>query len=783
MEGNYLARILAIFAIIVGSAWVLTPTFLADTRAELSEKASSVSAPTTPQGVDLDVRITGAKAGDQAVIEDRLKFMGVPVARVEDEGTAFTVYLDLGGRTEDIDRATKGKGALRLFSPIALGLDTDALQEALAAGQDAEVRQAVRDAILNGDLSTATPLDIVPERSWSGRGAYLNLPEGAPSVVLVELDGKVVGSAGLSTDENGLLFVSITETPADAKVQARVIGTGTLSGDLTSDYTDEVAVVEEEAVEETPETQAVWWNEFLPQTKLNLGLDLQGGIDFTLYVDTKAAVQSRVARDRAMLLDKAEQEGVAFQARRDRTQPAMFVRLEGGGDVFEFGGSFVADYLNEGIVTDDDGTEWALLRLNEEVEKEIANSAVDQVLETLRKRVDSTGVKEPSIVKKGAGQINIQLPGVVDVQEAVDAIGTRAVLEFRMVDEEFPDSELERLLRDAQAGLPADQFKNDLFVNEWLWSTGRLSENNIIMWLYDEIAPGELARGAAIALKNKVLLTGGDVNNAGVRMDQYQQAYVALSFKPVGSKIFCDVTTENVNKRFAIILDDQIRSAPVIKSAICGGTASIEMGMSADARKDAENLSLVLRSGSLTAPVNIGEMRTVGATLGADAIQAGVWGAAVGGFLTLSFMGLWYRRSGVIADFALVVNVLLVFAILATFGATLTLPGFAGIALTIGMAVDANIIIYERIREELRLGVKARKAVEVGYSKGVVAIIDANITTAIAGIVLYSYGTGPIKGFAVTLLIGIFTTLVTALFVTRTLMELSTRNSNAELKI
>jgi preprotein translocase subunit SecD len=268
-----------------------------------------------------------------------------------------------------------------------------------------------------------------------------------------------------------------------------------------------------------------------------------------------------------------------------------------------------------------------------------------------------------------------------------------------------------------------------------------------------------------------------------VNWDQQQQPYVALGFKSRGAQVFCQVTTDNVGKRFAIILDEEIRSTPVIRDRICGGNASIEMGASMNALQDANTLSLVLRTGSLNAPVSVGEVRVMGATLGRDAIRQGTVAAIIGACLVFIYMALWYRLSGIIANIALGMNVLVMMAILAMFGATLTLPGIAGIALTVGMAVDANIIIYERIREELRLGVHARKAVDAGFEKAFSAIMDSNITTAIAGVVLYSYGTGPIKGFAVAMNIGIVTTLITALFVSRTLMELITRSSQARLSI
>lgn len=356
------------------------------------------------------------------------------------------------------------------------------------------------------------------------------------------------------------------------------------------------------------------------------------------------------------------------------------------------------------------------------------------------------------------------------------------------------------MLLAAKDALPPEQFQHDPSLNEWLWRTGRLSEDRLILWEYGswttawdpEIREGrvvlegparEHVRNSPYVLQEKVVLTGGDVNNAGVGFDNNNLPYVSLEFKPQGARVFCTITTENVQKRFAIVLDGEVKSAPNIRERICGGRASIEMGGAVDPLGEAETLALVLRTGSLNAPVSVAEIRTVGASLGEDAIRAGVLATLIGSSLVILFMAFWYNVSGLLADAALIVNVFVQLATLALFGATLTLPGIAGIALTIGMAVDANIIIFERIREELALGQHARKAVEAGYEKAFSAIMDGNITTAIAGVVLFSYGTGPIKGFAVTLLVGIGTTLLTALFVSRTFLELMTRNSASRLRI
>ncbi len=522
-----------------------------------------------------------------------------------------------------------------------------------------------------------------------------------------------------------------------------------------------------------------WIQGLLLDTGMKLGLDLQGGIDLTLQVGLDDAVLIQSARDITHFKKQAAKEGLAIlSVWRDQDEPIVRVETdETLGDLQTYVRRGLPDY----VYYESEGTVHAF-EMTDIRQEAVKDRAVEQVLETLRKRVDETGVKEPSIVRKGGGRINVQLPGEDDVEAAIAALGGRAVLEFLMVDEDFDESVLERILQAGKDALPEDQYNDDKMLNAWLWKTKRLADDRLVMWEYRHTTDGE-ERTVPYALESEVVLDGNDVNDASVTWDQNQQTFVALEFKPTGAQDFCDITRENVGKRFAIVLDEKVTSAPNIKESICGGAARIDMGMAEDPAREAQTLALVLRTGSLDAPVEVGGVSAVGATLGKDSIRKGSTAAIFGGSIVLLFMFMWYRRTGLMAGIALVLNVLLVMAALALFGATLTLPGIAGIALTVGMAVDANIIIFERIREELKLGVHARKAVDVGFEKGLVAVLDANVTTAIAGVVLFSYGTGPIKGFAVTLLIGIVTTLVTALFVTRTLMDVATRSSTAPLRI
>lgn len=540
--------------------------------------------------------------------------------------------------------------------------------------------------------------------------------------------------------------------------------------------------------EEKVEAEVTGWRSHLPDTRIVLGIDLQGGVDLTLVVETNEAVLSSVSRDVSSMKDAAERDGVAITAvRRVRGEPSL--EIDGGATELEALSDFVSKRFGNyayASSAEDGGVTWHRYTLRDEEIAQISDQAVNQALETLRSRVDATGVKEPSIQRKGDNSINVQLPGRVNLQDAVAALGTTAVLEFMLVDEDFDAAELERGLQAAKEALSPEDYLDDEVLNDWLVETHRIGRENRVMWEYSKNAKDPKApevRSQPYVLKDEVILTGDDVNDAQVSMDQYNTPYTALEFKPRGAQIFGEVTGENINKRFAIVLDKKVRSAPVIRDRIAGGRASIEMGAGNvnEALRESQTLSLVLRTGALPAPVTLAEVRTIGASLGQDAIEGGVKAALIGAILVVLLMTVYYKRAGVVADVALAINVLFIIALLALVGATLTLPGIAGIALTVGMAVDANIIIYERIREEVRLGKGARAAVDAGFENALSAIIDGNITTAIAGVVLYSYGSGPIKGFAVTLLIGITTTLFTAVYVSRTLMVSWVRRANDSL--
>ena len=376
-----------------------------------------------------------------------------------------------------------------------------------------------------------------------------------------------------------------------------------------------------------------------------------------------------------------------------------------------------------------------ILSLSKEELRSLRDYAVDQSLETIRNRIDQLGVSEPTIVRQGQQDILVQLPGIQDPERAKAIIGKTALLEFKLVDD---NANIEEATR---SGAPPGR--------EILYGLGA--------------GPG--SEKAAYAVESRTLMTGEYIVDARVRpATQMEGPYVELILNSRGARLFEEITAANVKRRLAIVLDGRVYSAPVIQERIGGGRASITGSF---AIKDARDLAIILRAGALPAPVEVVEERTVGPSLGRDSIEQGIRSFAVGAAFVVIFISLYYKGAGLVAIGALVFNVFFMMAVLVGFGAVLTLPGIAGIVLTVGMAVDANVLINERIREELRAGRAARAAVEGGYQNALPAILDSNITTFLSGAILFQFGTGPIKGFAVTLCVGILTTVLTAVFLTR----------------
>lgn len=486
-------------------------------------------------------------------------------------------------------------------------------------------------------------------------------------------------------------------------------------------------------------SEATLW----PKKKINMGLDLQGGMHLVLEVDVDKAVASTVERTaddlRRML--------------RKKRIPHDNYAVRGFGIVFDIPDPNAEDELNEllneefqGLVMEKKQLSKSaveiLLSLPDSELSRIKKNAVDQALETIRNRIDQFGVNEPDIRNQGERRILIQLPGITDTQRAKDLIGKTALLEFKLVDE----------MHDLNAALE-----------------GSVPPGSEI--LYKEEKNPDTMRISKIPflVKKRASLTGEYLRDARVQFDaQYNEPYVSIELDNRGARIFEKVTADNVNNRLAIVLDNKVHSAPVINERIPGGQARITGRFTTD---EAHDLAIVLRAGALPAPVNILEERTVGPSLGTDSIKKGLISMCFGGILVVLFMVIYYKGAGLIANLALILNIILIGGGLAAFGATLTLPGIAGIILTIGMAVDANVIIFERIREELLIGKTPHAAMDAGYDRATLTVLDANVTTLIAALVLFQFGTGPVKGFAVTLSLGVVSSLFTALVLTRLIFD------------
>lgn len=511
-----------------------------------------------------------------------------------------------------------------------------------------------------------------------------------------------------------------------------------------------------------------WLKKYFSPGELKLGLDLQGGVHLVLRVDLKEAAEKSLDMAASQLKNSlAEKDITAVQL--DSGDPSKIIyTLPNTGAVATVQELIRDDYKNLDIKVDtEEGTFPRItLKLKQEEIDYIQDNAVNQSLEIIRNRIDQFGVAEPVIIRQGEDEIVVQLPGVKEQQRAMDLIGQTAQLEFKIVADD--------------TGVNLAQLINSAITNKQWQAGGDRKELNLAL-------QGQLPQGTEIyfekrvdnqtgieskipiLLNHQVLMTGELVKNAQVRIGgNFNEPYVSLDLTSTGGKVFGDITEKNVNKRLAIVLDDIVRSAPVIRERILGGSAQISGSFT---HEEASDLAIVLRVGALPAPIYPIQNLTVGASLGKDSIDKGLRSGIIGAMLVLLFMVLYYRLSGVIADLALALNILLLFVGLAMLNATLTLPGIAGIILSIGMAVDANVLIFERMREEFALGKSVKSGVDGGYDKAFSSIIDSQVTTLITALALFLFGTGPIKGFAVTLTLGIIFNLFAVLFCTRLVYE------------
>ncbi len=479
-----------------------------------------------------------------------------------------------------------------------------------------------------------------------------------------------------------------------------------------------------------------WW----PSSKIKLGLDLKGGTYLVLGVDSKEAVRSQLQQMASSVKANLRKTANIVRARAisDKRIEIVTIGKRGLEDIKSYISKELPDLVRKGEETK--GRQYYLRYAVKDIKaKEIRKDAVDQAIETIRNRVDATGVSEPIIQRSGSERIIVQLPDITDINEVKEIIGSVAKLEFRLVSEPGKETDM-----------PVISLKE--------------------------------REGGYLTLEDEVLMTGDAIQRANVEINPRDNSIeVALTFNNLGASTFDRITKNNVQRRLAIILDGVVQSDPVIQGRISGGRGVITGNFTKD---EARRLAIVLRSGALPAPLTFLEERTIGATLGADSIKKGFFSMLIGALCVVIFTIIYYRKSGLLAVGCLILNLVFLLSLLSLLGATLTLPGIAGLILTVGMAVDANVIIFERIREEIRSGVSSTAAVTSGFLKAHWTILDANITTLLTGIVLYGWGTGPIRGFAVTLCLGILSSVFCALFVARLGFEvLKMRDAKGSLSI
>lgn len=520
-----------------------------------------------------------------------------------------------------------------------------------------------------------------------------------------------------------------------------------------------------------------WWKTYMAPEGLRLGLDLQGGMHLVLKVNLQKAEENTLEFAANDLKDTLAEASISAVRTSSTAADTVIFTLPNTSAVDKVQQLVAEDFpdIDAKIEAKEGSFPRIFLSLKEEKKDYIQANAVNQSLEIIRNRIDQFGVAEPVIIRQGADEIVIQLPGIKDPKRALKLLGDTAQLEFKIV-ADSTGLNLQELVTQAIASKQWQDGEPMIKLNRALQS--RLPDSTSLYFEKDVDRQTKQETFTPILLENKILMTGDMIKDAQVRIGgSFNEPYVSLDMTSRGGKIFAHITEKNVNRRMAIVLDDVVRSAPVIRERILGGSAQISGSFT---HEEAADLAIVLRVGALPAPVDIIQNMTVGASLGQDSINKGLSSGIFGAIIVLGFMIIYYRLSGVIANSALILNILLLFSGLAVLNATLTLPGIAGIILSIGMAVDANVLIFERMREEFSLGKSVRSSVEGGFGKAFLTIVDSQVTTLITAMALFMFGTGPIKGFAVTLSLGIIFNLFAALFFSRLMFE--TLNSIKPMK-
>jgi len=518
-----------------------------------------------------------------------------------------------------------------------------------------------------------------------------------------------------------------------------------------------------------------WVSKVIPSKTLKLGLDLQGGTYLVLGVDVEKVVLESADRNATRLTKIFEDKKIQFsKVSRVGDTGRISVEYQNPADEEKIK-EVVTKYTGMNTVGSSAGQ---VVFDNKEVQR-IKKNVVDQTIEAIRNRIDEFGVNEPILQAQGVDRIVVQLPGVKDVARAKSIIGRTARLEFKLVahDPSFGKEKIVEVINKAsEAGIIYDDkaVYTDYVDKLNKFAQGKLPKDTMVLF-EKKVDPTNGKKFLdPYLLGTASPVTGDDLKDASVGYNnEFGEPYVSFQMNANGAKFMEKLTGENIGKQLAIVLDKNVYSAPVIQAKISdSGQITLGSGRAIqELQQEAQDIALVLRAGALPAQLTFEEERVVGPSLGNDSIKEGKISFILGSILVILFMGIYYRFTGLIADVAVILNTILILATVIMFGATLTLPGIAGLILTIGMSVDANVIINERVREELRAGNSGKAALETGYTKALWTVVDAHVTTAISGIVLLQYGTGPIKGFAVILLIGIAYSIFTAVFVSKWIFE------------
>ncbi len=517
-----------------------------------------------------------------------------------------------------------------------------------------------------------------------------------------------------------------------------------------------------------------WW----PAKKLNYGLDIQGGLHLVMGVDVDGVVATTINRQTIVIRSELAKENIIIKDFDVKNaKQGEFNILVSSIDEAKKIEAFIQKTYSTTLQVVSVGADKIELKYFDAALIDQKQNVIRQAIETLRNRIDEFGVAEPSITQQGADRILVQLPGMADAEKAKQLINTTAKLDFMIVSYEKSQEELRKLIDDAEkaGGYTMATIKYSEYVSKINADLQtKLPPKSIIYFEKAQNAKTMEVGSIPFLLKTDTDLTGDYLDNASISFGQYGEPEVSIRFNPVGAVKFGELTEKHINQQMAVVLDKIVKTAPKINTKIPNGQAVITLGSSRnrdESMNEAKLISTALRAGALPAALEQLEERRVGPSLGRDALDKAKMASYIGSILIIIFMIVYYKSMGLVSTVALLINIICVFALLASLGATLTLPGIAGMALTVGFAVDANVLINERIKEEFHKGASVKAAISEGYSKAMSAILDANITVAATAFILLYFGTGPVRGFAVTLLIGIVTTLFSNVFVSKVIVD------------